>query len=342
MSVCKNSTTGNWEAWYYVRDNGNLKKRCKKGFKTKSEAQQYELAHRHEDANIKDLTFEVVFETMSRANRASSNTTNTRRQRLKDYADEIYYEKMSDVSKSRLISWREHLDKYKLSTATKNDIIGYVKQVFKYGYDVYDLYDAGKVLKTFPKTLDDMSEMHIVNYAQFQNMISCEHDETLRTFFLFLFMTGCRKGEARALLKTDFDGTTVRIYKSMRRYESSLTTTKTRNQRTVYLDKYTSDKLTMLLETPGPYLFGGETPISLTKIEQHFKKNLKSANLPDMRIHDLRHSNVSMLWAAGVPIPEISKRIGHSSPKITMETYAHIFDNKQNASVDFLNRLVTL
>lgn len=59
-----------------------------------------------------------------------------------------------------------------------------------------------------------------------------------------------------------------------------------------------------------------------------------------MRIHDLRHSNVSLLWHAGVPVPEISKRIGHSSPKVTMERYAHIFDNEQSASLEALNNIV--
>jgi integrase len=47
-----------------------------------------------------------------------------------------------------------------------------------------------------------------------------------------------------------------------------------------------------------------------------------------------------MLWNAGVPVPEISKRIGHASPKVTMERYAHIFDNKQSASLAALNSLV--
>ena len=86
-------------------------------------------------------------------------------------------------------------------------------------------------------------------------------------------------------------------------------------------------------------MFGDYKPVSLTKLQDHFKTDLATAELPDMRIHDLRHSHVSFLWNAGVPVPEISKRIGHSSPAQTMRTYSHMFDNKQSASINALKSM---
>jgi integrase len=42
-----------------------------------------------------------------------------------------------------------------------------------------------------------------------------------------------------------------------------------------------------------------------------------------MRVHDLRHWHASMLLDAGVPVTTVSKRLGHASTKMTLDTYAH-------------------
>ena len=108
--------------------------------------------------------------------------------------------------------------------------------------------------------------------------------------------------------------------------------------RYVPIDDQTAEIFKRLQKRKGEWMFGDYTPISLTTLQDHFKSDLKAAKLdPDTRIHDLRHSHVSMLWDAKVPVPEISKRIGHSSPAQTMRTYAHLFDRDQTASMTVLN-----
>ena len=125
----------------------------------------------------------------------------------------------------------------------------------------------------------------------------------------------------------------------MRRYESSLKTTKTSNSRYVILDQETDDIVKRQISKNSKYIFGDDKPLPLSRITDHYKKDLELAGLPDNTIHSLRHSNVSLLWSMGVPVPEISKRIGHSSPKTTMDTYSHIFDIDQEKSVNALNSL---
>lgn len=106
------------------------------------------------------------------------------------------------------------------------------------------------------------------------------------------------------------------------------------------LDDDTNRKVAALANRKGKYLFGDYSPVSNCMIREHFLADLETACLPHMRIHDLRHSYVSLLWDTGVPIPEISKRIGHSSPKVTMECYAHVFDKDQTKSLNVLNNLL--
>ncbi len=344
MSTQKNKSTGRWDCCFRVRkSDGSLSKTWKRGFKTKAEAQQYEASHRHEAAEASSATFMVLFEAMTVACQASEVTSEQRRTRIQRYCAAIASRPMKDLSKTDFLAWREALASCDLSTTTKNDIIRLVKQIGRFAWNTYDIPDNTKVMQPFKKELDDYTEMVIINYHQFRKLVEAEPDELMRIFFQTLFMTGMRKGEARALQKSDYDPIRkrVHVYKAMRRDEDSIKTTKTGQSRWIPLDDDTDRKLRMLAERPGPYLFGDFLPLSNNMITRHFKSDLEAAKLPDMRIHDLRHSHVSLLWANGVPIPEIAKRLGHSSPKTTMQAYAHIFDVGQNASLSVLNSLVS-
>ena len=333
---------GNWECRFYKRDaSGKLKSARKRGFPSRTAAMAYEIAHRHDSELSERDSFETMFESLAIANNASETTTDQRRARLIKYAPQLWSKSMKQISKADLIAWREDLSKKEIATQTKNDIIGYVKQVGRYAWNAHDIPDNTKVLQSFPKELEDFHDMKILKPEQFTKFLEAEDNMILKYFFTFLFMTGCRKGEARALKKEDYDPVrqSVHIYKSMRRDLDSLKTTKTRTQRWVILDDETNKKIASLCQREGEWMFGDLAPLSNNIITLHFKDNLRKAQLPDMRIHDLRHSHVSMLWDAGIPVPEISKRIGHSSPKVTMECYSHIFDDGQNKTKNFLNSL---
>jgi integrase len=49
------------------------------------------------------------------------------------------------------------------------------------------------------------------------------------------------------------------------------------------------------------------------------------AGVHKIRLHDLRHSHASFLIHKGVPITAISQRLGHKSPKITLDVYSHVY-----------------
>jgi len=61
-----------------------------------------------------------------------------------------------------------------------------------------------------------------------------------------------------------------------------------------------------------------------------FKKILQRAGLADMRLHDLRHSTVTILLAKGVHIKVISELLGHSDIVITLRTYGHLLPSMQS------------
>ena len=54
-----------------------------------------------------------------------------------------------------------------------------------------------------------------------------------------------------------------------------------------------------------------------------FERLAKSAAVPRIRLHDLRHTHATLALAAGVHPKVVSERLGHASIAITMDTYSH-------------------
>jgi integrase len=66
----------------------------------------------------------------------------------------------------------------------------------------------------------------------------------------------------------------------------------------------------------------------------------KAASLPDMRLHDLRHSFASTLASAGLSLPVIGALLGHSTPTTT-HRYAHLFDDPLRAATERASAILT-
>jgi integrase len=65
-------------------------------------------------------------------------------------------------------------------------------------------------------------------------------------------------------------------------------------------------------------------PLEPVMLHRDYKKHLKVPGLPDIRLHDARHTAATLLINQGVPLNEISKMLGHSSIHITHDIYAHL------------------
>jgi integrase len=83
------------------------------------------------------------------------------------------------------------------------------------------------------------------------------------------------------------------------------------------------------------------TPISIRNLERrHFKPILKGAELPDIRLYDLRHSCATLLLSEGENPKVVSERLGHASIVLTLDTYSHVLPSMQQAATDKLERLL--
>jgi hypothetical protein len=59
-----------------------------------------------------------------------------------------------------------------------------------------------------------------------------------------------------------------------------------------------------------------------------------SAGLRQVRLHDLRHGAMSLMWTAGVPMAIVSKMLRHSSIGITVDTYGHLSEDTARTASD--------
>jgi integrase len=59
---------------------------------------------------------------------------------------------------------------------------------------------------------------------------------------------------------------------------------------------------------------------------------LNGEGRPRLRWHDLRHTFASLLIAQGHNVVYVSRQLGHSSPSVTLDVYAHLFDGAEHAS----------
>jgi integrase len=70
-----------------------------------------------------------------------------------------------------------------------------------------------------------------------------------------------------------------------------------------------------------------------------FSRAWKDIGLP-VTFHALRHTHASHLIDAGIDVVTVSKRLGHSSPTVTLQIYAHLFRKRDDKSAAAINAAV--
>lgn len=76
--------------------------------------------------------------------------------------------------------------------------------------------------------------------------------------------------------------------------------------------------------------------INPTAVNQLFSRFIRQSKLPQIRFHDLRHTHATILLQMGVNPKLVADRLGHSSVKITLDTYSHVLpEMQQNLIVQF-------
>jgi integrase len=250
-----------------------------------------------------------------------------------------------------LKKFRSHLIEQSISQDTKNVIIRWL-------YDIADFAVTRKIITTDMYLIAKLNSAALkgqeapkIQYSiwtkdQYKIFISTFSDnDRNKILFQWLFFSGCRVGEARALVWDDFDpnNQTIRINKNIISKcgdrSVRVTTPKTKaGTRMIVLSNVMTAKLLELRDhyddwNPQKYIFFNSLkPIGHTSIARFFDAHTKMANLPHIRVHDIRHSTITWLIQDQQSREDeqvIKYRHGHDSLATTIGTYFHHDKNKE-------------
>lgn len=90
-------------------------------------------------------------------------------------------------------------------------------------------------------------------------------------------------------------------------------------------------------------MFCGEfgSPLSIPNLTyRYFRPILTAAKLPQIRLYDLRHTHATLLLAADEHLKVVSERLGHSTIRLTADTYSHVLEGMQQATATKLENML--
>ena len=178
-----------------------------------------------------------------------------------------------------------------------------------------------------------------------------ENDEAWYDFFYTEMLTGMRAGEICGVRWEDFDekNRTLRVARSVDFVNKELVIGETKTEdgkRTIYLP----DSLWRLLaerkkrsfsEWIFPNLLKPELPFDPAKAYRQLKSILKKGNLPNIRLHDLRHTFTSHAANSGIAPKTLSEIVGHSKASFTLDHYAHVTSDMQKNAANIVTNYIT-
>lgn len=342
-----------WRVIYrYTNWQGERKQTQKRGFKTKREAQQWEREVMLKSESKLDMTFASFFEVYEadKKKRVKENTWESKshiiRTKILPYFGN---RKIAEIEPKDVIAWQSKLLGYQgengevYSPTYLKTIHSQLSAIFNHAVRFYHL-PSNPAQKAGTMGCEEHKEMLFWTKEEYLKFADAMMDKP-RSYYAFemLYWCGVRMGELLALTPADFDfrRQTVTINKSYHRLKGRdvITSPKTiKSNRVIKMPEFLCeemrDYIRMLYEVGA-----NERIFQITKSYLHHEmdRGAKEAGVKRIRIHDLRHSHISLLIEMGFSALAIADRVGHESIDITYR-YAHLFPNKQTEMANQLDR----
>ena len=346
--------------WYfsvrYTDWNGERKRKKQEGFKTQREAKEAEANFLNSKRTDIGITFEnlVKVYTENRSARIEQTTLATKWHMIKTKILP-YFGKMllSEIDTATVMHWQTELMNYRNPKTNQPYSQTYLRQIhnqlstlFNFAIKYYGLTkNPAQLCGSMGK--QNAEKFDFWTYDEFQRFIqSAKDDIDVFTIFNLFFFSGIREGELLALTLNDFDfnNYTISIDKSLAIIGGKATIKKTKTEKSKRIIAMPIPIMNLVKEyashlydyTPNKQLFTA----SKTSLHRDMKKYCDISGVRKIKIHELRHSHASHLIELGISPLTISERLGHEDIKTTLNTYSHLYPNKQNEVANTLTDYV--
>ena len=343
MSISKDGK-GGWRVLYrYVDFKGAVKQTQKRGFPTQRAAKQWE------DEHVKKQKFDLgmLFGSFTdvyiadKQPRIRESTLNTKLHIIRTkFLPYFKDRRMVDIQPRDIIKWQNEMLKAKtadgkpLSPDYLRTLHAQLSAIFNHAVQFYGL-SSNPVRKAGSIGKKDAKEMLFWTKAEYNRFADVMMDNPVMYYaFEVFYWTGCRCGELLALTPADWDfgKNMLRINKSYQRIggRDVITDTKTpKGNRLVSIPAFLTEEIQDYLKS----LYGIKQTDRMFLLSKHslhraLQNGAEAAGLKKIRVHDLRHSHVSLLFEMGYSAVAIAERVGHRSIDITYR-YAHMFPSVQ-------------
>ena len=297
------------------------------------------------------MTFESFVETYTAdvKNRMKENTWETKEHIIRTKLTPYFGKrKLCDIQPKEVIAWQNEMINYKDENGKLYSPV-YLKTLHNQLSCIFN-----HAVKYYGLSQNPAAKVGNMGRARNREMLFWTKDEYLKfadammdkpmSFYAFelLYWCGIRQGELLALtpMDIDFEKKTVSITKSYQRIKGRdvITTPKTpKSNRVIKMPQFLCDEIqeyiSMLYGTePTDRLF----PVTKYYLHHEMERGCKETGVKKIRIHDLRHSQISLLIDMGFSAIAIADRVGHESIVITYN-YAHLFPSRQTEMAERLD-----
>ena len=354
MPVYKDNKTNTWYvSKRYTGWDGKSKRLFKRNFLTKREAKEYEASFITKQKSNPDITFkefvEIYYEDRRQHTKRSTFITkrNYIETLIRPYFDRF---KLADITAKEVMKWQNDISTRNSSTGrpysktTLRAVHAQLSSIFNHAVRYYGLsVNPAQIVGNFH--IDEIKEPQIWTLDEYKRFSEAIMNKTHSYLaFEILFWCGLRSGEMLALTPADldFEKKLIHIDKTYQRIEGEdvIGTPKTkRSNRYVDMPDFLSDELQNYL-TNLYHIQNDERifPFQKTYLLKEMDRGCKASGVKRIRVHDLRHSHVSMLMEKGFSPTDIASRVGHEAIEITYH-YAHSYDYKGKEIADALGKI---
>lgn len=348
MPVFKDDARGTFYVkTYYTDYTGQRKQKMKRGFKLLRDAKEWERDFLERQQGTPDMTFQSLYELYIEdiSHRLRENSVEGKKNVFKNRILPFFHNKpINQISAMDIRNWQNVQIASGYSDAYLDRMQNMLTTIFNYAVNYYNLpvnpcNKAGHIGKR-------TRSMQFWTLEQFNAVMLHITDISAKTALLLLFYSGMRFGEMLALTYSDFNFNecTINITKSLQHRAKAgdlVTPPKTDNGiRTISMPQ---SIMTVLKDyTSRIYdISDNDRVFTFTKslINGNIKRAAAAAGVPVIRIHDLRHSHVSLLIDMGFSPHLIAERIGDTVQMVN-NTYGHLYPTRHKEVADKLNTLI--